>query len=554
MIRRLTLRRFKRFKDETFEFPGHVILAGPNNTGKTTVLQALAAWDLASRRWKELGDYQRHGGGYTKAPISRQTFSAVPLRTFDLLWQGRETRHGIEVEVESSTGWTIAFEFLADSTEQIHVRPRRNVDPDHLRAASLTTVFVPAMTGLSIQEPLYANPQTLDAILSQARPGEVLRNLLVQAHESEIAWRALQESIQRVFGFELLPPDAKGAYITAEYRPLPEGPRFDLASAGSGFQQVLMLLSFLHTRPGAVLLLDEPDAHLHVILQNAIYGELRDVAARQRSQLLIATHSEVIIDSAPPTEICVLVGRPRMLAENREKDLVIRSLGLLSHTDVMLAQDAPGVLYLEDYTDLEILGAWARVLGHRALPLLTTRLFWHRTVVEPVSGGRGTTARRHFEALRLARADLRGVELLDGDGNADLPERETVVDGLERLRWRRYEIESYLIHPTALERFVELQVGPGEASHENRKDLRAYLERTFTGDFLRDPLKPGPLVEAYLASKKARTEVLPPILTTAGLPGFPYTRYHEIAAVMRPDEIHPEVVAKLDAVAQAFGP
>ena len=36
-----------------------------------------------------------------------------------------------------------------------------------------------------------------------------------------------------------------------------------------------MLLTFLNTRPGSVLLLDEPDAHLHVILQDAIYGELR---------------------------------------------------------------------------------------------------------------------------------------------------------------------------------------------------------------------------------------------------------------------------------------
>ena len=36
-----------------------------------------------------------------------------------------------------------------------------------------------------------------------------------------------------------------------------------------------MLLTMLNTRPGAVLLLDEPDAHLHVILQDAIYGELR---------------------------------------------------------------------------------------------------------------------------------------------------------------------------------------------------------------------------------------------------------------------------------------
>lgn len=49
MIRRVVLRRFKRFDDVEVEFrlPGHVVLAGPNNTGKTTLLQAVASWGPA---------------------------------------------------------------------------------------------------------------------------------------------------------------------------------------------------------------------------------------------------------------------------------------------------------------------------------------------------------------------------------------------------------------------------------------------------------------------------------------------------------------------------
>ena len=55
--------------------------------------------------------------------------------------------------------------------------------------------------------------------------------------------------------------------IQAEYQTRSGGPRFDISSAGRGFQQVLMLLAFLNTRPATVLLLDEPDAHLHLILR-----------------------------------------------------------------------------------------------------------------------------------------------------------------------------------------------------------------------------------------------------------------------------------------------
>ena len=119
------------------------------------------------------------------------------------------------------------------------------------------------------------------------------------------AWAAIQESIRKLFGYELLIPDANGPYIRAEYRMTKGGMALDIASAGSGFQQVLMLLTFLNTREGSVLLLDEPDAHLHLILQDAIYHELRAVAALHRSQLVIATHSEVIINSVEPRELCV---------------------------------------------------------------------------------------------------------------------------------------------------------------------------------------------------------------------------------------------------------
>jgi chromosome segregation ATPase len=65
MIRKVVLRRFKRFDDVTFDLPGNVVLAGPNNTGKTTLLQAIAAWSLGINRWKQLNDFQRHRGAYS---------------------------------------------------------------------------------------------------------------------------------------------------------------------------------------------------------------------------------------------------------------------------------------------------------------------------------------------------------------------------------------------------------------------------------------------------------------------------------------------------------
>lgn len=546
MIREVVIRRFKRFEEVEFVLPDHIVIAGPNNCGKTTVLQAIAAWGFAFQRWKQHNDHQKHRGAYAKVPITRQAFSAVPLNAFDQLWNRRKYAGSMEILLQTAD-WAITMELLADSTEQIYARPKSDIEPAKVSAADLTTVFVPAMSGLGVDEPVYQRPK-IEQLLGQAKPGDVLRNLLVEVNGAEPAWRALLESIRRLFGYEILPPDAAGAHIVAEYRERAGGPRYDIGSAGSGFQQVLMLLTFLNTRPGSVLLLDEPDAHLHVILQDAIYGELRAVAAKQKSQLIIATHSEVIIDSVEPKELCVLLNRPRMLADSEERAQLIRSLAVLSNEDIMLAFEAPGVLYLENYTDLDILRAWAKVLDHPALALLTTELFWRRTVAQPRPGAEGIKSRDHYDALALVNPDLPGLELVDGDARAEIQPTDITGRGLQRLRWKRYEIESYLFHPDALARYVEQTVGAGGARMQV-SDLRKCLKETQPPGFIRDPLGDHP----YLNGTKARTELIPPALAAAGLPEVSYTRYHEIAAVMTPEEIHPEVKEKLDLIVKAFG-
>ena len=78
--------------------------------------------------------------------------------------------------------------------------------------------------------------------------------------------------------------------------------------------------------------------------------------------------------------------------------------------------------------------------------------------------------------------------------------------------------------------------------------MMEYVRENFPPRFLTDPFGDHGLLD----TAKARTTLLPGILDAAGLPGIPYTRYHEIAAVMEPDEIHPEVKEKLDLIQKAF--
>ena len=317
-IDKVTIKRFKRFEEETFALEDCLVVVGPNNSGKTTLLQAIATWRLALTRWRELDDYRRHGGAYIKAPITRHAFYPVPLRFFDMLWRKRDRRDVIEIAA-TIDGRDMAIEIIHDTTEQAYVRPTKNVDAAWLKDKDNVpdAVFIPAMTGLGVEEPLYRQPK-IDQLIGQGKPGDILRNLLDQAYQHGKAWNRITDAMRQVFGCELTPPNTAGPSIIAEYKiSADDNENYDLASAGSGFLQILMLLTFLNMRQDAILLMDNPDAHLHAMWQDRIYNELRRAALNSNSQLIMTTHSDIVINAAEPKRRLALRGDEGVLNNPR---------------------------------------------------------------------------------------------------------------------------------------------------------------------------------------------------------------------------------------------
>lgn len=553
MIREVVLRRFKRFEEQRFPLSGNVVLAGQNNSGKTTVLQAISAWSLAFQQWRLLNDINKHGGGYARKPLARQAFNAVPLRAFDLLWHDRDASGPIEIEVIFEDGGSLCMEIIPDSTEQIYVRPRKDTAKEMVQREVFGVTYVSSVDGLEIEEPAINNPDWIATLLGRQRPGSILRNLLLGVSKTS-QWEKLRVSVRRLFGVELLVPQTLGGAIICEFQK--PGDRFalDIMGAGSGFHQVLLLLSTLYSRPGAVLLIDEPDAHLHVFLQDTIFSELRSVAAESGSQILIATHSEVIFRSVPPERLLVMMGTPRRISDSAEREQLSKAMGVLEQVDIVQAMQAPGVIYLEGYTDLNLLRAWATTLGHPALAFLDRAPFWKPLIRETRDSASGIKAADHYKALKLVRSEITGIQLIDGDGrNRDMPADIIPVAGrMNRIVWSLYESESYLIEPVALARFIT-----AHSEADGRAVVYEFFVKAFGRElyetFFFDPLNPPALIKTYLSATKARTEIIGSLLAAAGIHGFNYTDFDQIASSMKKEEIHPEVVEKLDFIQKAFG-
>src|SRR5258708_129125 len=92
MLTRLVVRNFKRFGQVEIELGNPVVFIGPNNSGKTTALQALALWDIGLKRWIEKRGGKEAPEKRPGVTINRRDLIAVPVPDANLLWRDLHVR------------------------------------------------------------------------------------------------------------------------------------------------------------------------------------------------------------------------------------------------------------------------------------------------------------------------------------------------------------------------------------------------------------------------------------------------------------------------------
>ena len=561
MLTSIRIRNFKRFADVEIELGKAVVLIGPNNSGKTTVLQALALWDTGLRQWNS-----KRGGKASpeKRPgvtINRRDLISVPIPHANLLWRDLNVRHGervgtkiltqnirIDLIVKGITNdkeWSCGFEFDYSNEESFVCRPIRQAGSESVpvKSAKFTAVppecddvriaFVPPMSGLAATEPKW-EPGRINVLLGEGQTAQVLRNLCYQI-ESTANWSPLVGHIKKYFGVDLQAPRyiKERGEITMAYEE--GGVDFDLSSSGRGLQQTLLLLAHLYANPQTVLLLDEPDAHLEILRQRETYNLLTQVAEEQGSQVIAASHSEVVLNEAADRDtVIAFVGTPHRVDDRRSQ--VLKALRDIGFDQYYQAEQTGWVLYLESPADLSILRAFAKVLGHPALTLL------ERPFAHYVETNLPQRAREHFFGLREAKDDLVGIAIfdrLDSELRPDGPLVETM--------WRRREIENY---------FCMEEVLLAYARHGLANDLFVGVREQAMGTALRDvtqALKTLNKADPWSIDIKATDEFLDPLFreyfAKLNLPlQLRKAEYHVLAGLTPKEKLDPEINEKLDAI------
>ena len=452
----------------------------------------------------------------------------------------------IEIVVDG-IDWTCGFEFDYANEESFYCRPLRQENGERMpvpeAARDVRVAYLPPMSGLAASE-TRLDQGAINVRLGEGRTAEVLRNLcyrILEEDDGAARWRRLDERIHKLFGSRLDEPKyiAERGEISMTYRPH-DDLRLDLSACGRGQQQTMLLLAHMAANPGSVLLLDEPDAHLEILRQRQIYQVLSETADETRSQIIAASHSEVMLNEAAGRDILIaFVGKPHRL-DNRGSQ-VAKALKDIGFEHYVQAEKTGWVLYLEGATDLAILLALARRLDHPAVELLEAP-YVHYVANQPPK------AREHFHGLREAKPDLSGIAIYD---RLDPPPQ--VDPNLPQLTWRQRELENYLCRRDVLLDFAHSE-GMRHGGALFAPIWRSHMEESI--DAIERALEtlggPSPWGPDIKASDDFLDRLFKRFYEQASSPALiRKTDYHRLAEFLKAEDIDSEISEKLDAIVDA---
>jgi len=561
MITRSRIQNFKRLRDATLELGNSAVFIGPNNSGKTTALQALALWDIGWRRWVEKRDEstpsERKG-----VTINRRDLFAIPVPSAKLLWADIHTQDSVRAAEKSRTEkvyitltaegdhagkpWICALDFYYANEESLYCRLREG-DAGRVPAGARrhAMVYLPPMSGLAARE--YRKEQgEISVLIGEGQTAQVLRNLCWQLYSKSDPkpWQQLLAHIKNLFDIQLNAPQyvKERSELSLTYCER-RGVELDLSSAGRGCQQVMLLLSFLLANPGSVLLMDEPDAHLEILRQRDVYNLITEVASNSDSQIVVASHSTVVLQEAAERDVVMaFVGTPHRIDTRSRMSQVRKALESIPMADYYLAEQKGWMLYLEGSTDLAILRRLAQRLGHAAAEYLD-----HAVPVVYLGSNQPQAARDHFHGLREAKADLVGVALFDR-----LDRELQSGTALTERAWQRREIENYLVSPESLRAFVTADLRHADLIDQVERDAR--LEAlNIEISALESALRTARRGDPWGPDIKVTDEFLDPLMINyferLGTPQRIFKRdYHGLADAIPLDQIDAEVIARLDDI------
>ena len=261
----------------------------------------------------------------------------------------------------------------------------------------------------------------------------------------------IQETVETLLGVSI---DAfRGAATSRDGAEL-DVDNFLVEVNGAGIREALRLILDYEFKRPQILLIEEPEVHLHPALESSMLRYLRQVS--EQCQVFVATHSTNFLDAAEPHGIfLVSKGRPgatsvlHLHEPDDVESLIPPELGIRLSSLFMYEQ----LVLVEGSSDEDAFREWAATLQ--------VNLGLHSVGFLPI-GGVGNL--RYFAAEQLlsflSKRRVRLWVVIDRDEKDDVQLQKIVkqlADRAELVVLERRELENYFLEETIIWKFVCLK-------------------------------------------------------------------------------------------------
>ena len=587
MFKRIEIKRFKRLKEANIDLHPYVLslVVGGNNSGKSTLLHAIAVWQYCRTAIQfEKGEAALlssfHGAGLG---ITIDDFTPLNIPSFKYLWTNLKPGSSYTLSIDCFWDANNVEKHLciglALTQEKLYIK---NISSNLQWGDKIPVVaYVPPFAGIANKEQWYA-PAMRNRLIGQGLAGAVLRNQIMELYianqdirkikkgnkkkmsSRDLKWirendpyELLNQTIFRIFRGELYTENfnpafhthvsigfRKGEITNNRFTPNKDYSLRDIMAEGSGFLQWLSVYTFALSPTIDVLLLDEPDAHLHCSLQNELLSVLKDISYKKSKQVIVATHSTEVIKEFDYREIIYAnKGQYNYLSDCSQKIKVMSGLGTEYFLLIDSIQRHKKILFVENVNDAVILKMFCNKYSS-----------WPENLVIWDDKNKHSDRKKFYMELHSQIPDLKAISLRDrdnGDYNqtrnnlstGEINDWSEVPTGSGEIRfrtWRRWEIESYLMGVPAMKRLYKKN-NPGMSD----SDVDAYVNSQLAS--ISVVINPDYLISDRTSSNQSLFQndakaMLDPLLSTMKLNKW------DIIQEMREDEMFEDMRTLIDEI------
>jgi energy-coupling factor transporter ATP-binding protein EcfA2 len=354
-VKQVTVRRFKRLQQVTVKLGEVTLLIGANNSGKSSVLQALHFAVAIAQSAKLVGEgvswaNDRFELSLNPAQLLYSPVSDVmSLANGGTLQESRASRVEIEFETEAGERTVVGLKRGRNRNVSVAIEGRA-LGEKFMSIERPFTIYAPGLAGIPKEE-RYLSPGVVRRLVARGDANLVLRNVLLMLSSDAAAWAAFCEDMQAIFpgiAVSLRFDESTDEHIIATFA-LPGGPVLPLDAAGTSILQASQLLAYISLFKPSVLILDEPDSHLHPDNQRGLCQLVCRLAGRRGFQAVVSSHSRHVLDVMKTRAATIWMSKGEIVSDtDLSTTTMLLDLGALDSVDYFTNASLRCVVATED--------------------------------------------------------------------------------------------------------------------------------------------------------------------------------------------------------------